>query len=164
MYTPDDYDEYSCLKPSLGIYFAIIFLMKDVVLIILEALSKIAIKGGPANSLAYFKDLVQPEMILVNIIGLLLFLSFKKRVPQEQGFWKKISSKGKFLMMMAFSLHLAILGIEQYLQMSEAYRWSKGISLPLVIMIIVDAIFLSYVATARRIKDVFSDWPEAEQP
>ena len=69
-YTPDDFDKNSCLKPSFGLYFAILFSMKDVVLIIVQVLSKLKANGG-SDRLAYFEDLVQPEMILVNIIGCL---------------------------------------------------------------------------------------------
>lgn len=158
MYTPDDYDKHSCLKPSFGLYVAILFSMKDVVLIIVEALSKLKAKGGP-NRLEYFEDLVQPEMILVNIIGLLLFVSLMKREPKEQGFWKKVSKNGRLLLVAALSLHLVILGIEQALQMSEAYRWSKGISMPLIYMMFVDLIFIIYASSSSRVKDVFADWP-----
>jgi len=160
-YTPDDYDKYSCLKPSVGLYVTIIYSMKDVVFIIVEALSKLKAKGGP-NRLEYFEDLVQPEMILVNIIGLLLFVSFIKREPKEQGFWKKVSKNGRMLLIAALSLHLVILGIEQALQMSEAYRWSKGISMPLIHMLFVDAIFIFYAVSSHRVKDTFADWPKSD--
>ena len=158
MYTPDDYDKHSCLKPSLGLYIAILFSMKDVVLIIVEALSQLKAKGGP-NRLEYFQDLVQPEMIIVNIIGLLLFMSFMKREPKEQGFWKKISENGRLLLIFALSLHLAILGVEQALQMSEAYRWYKGINMSLIYMMFVDLIFILYAASSQRVRDTFADWP-----
>jgi hypothetical protein len=161
MYTPDDYDKHSCLKPSVGLYVAILYSMKDVVLIIVEALSKLKAKGGP-NRLEYFEDLVQPEMILVNIIGLLLFVSIIKREPKEQGIWKKIFTNGQSLLIAALSLHLIILGIEQFLQMSEAYRWSKGVSMPLIYMMFVDAIFILYVASSQRVKDTFTDWPKMQ--
>ena len=160
MYTPDDYDKHSCLKPSVGLYVAILFSMKDTVLIIVEALSKLKAKGGP-NRLEYFEDLVQPEMILVNIIGLLLFVSFMKREPKEQGFWKKVSKNGRLLLVAALSLHLVILGIEQHVAISEAYRWNKGISISIFYMMLIDIIFIAYVATSQRIKDVFQEWPTA---
>lgn len=158
MYTPDDYDEYSCLKPSVGLYIAILFAMKDVVLIIVEALSKLKAKGGP-NRLEYFEQLVQPEMIIVNILALLLFVSFMKRKPAEQGLWKKISARGQKILILAFGLHLIILGIEQAISISNAYRWDKGISTPLVYMMFVDILFIAYVSTSQRIKDVFANWP-----
>jgi len=159
MYTPDDYDKYSCLKPSVGLYIAILFSMKDIVLIIVEAVSKLKAKGG-SNRLEYFADLVQPEMILVNIIGLLLFVSIIKREPKEQGIWKKISTNGRSLLIAALSLHLVILGIEQFLQMSEAYRWSKGVNMPLIYMMLIDLIFILYAGSSSRVRDVFADWPE----
>jgi len=158
MYTPDDYDEYSCLKPTAGLYVAILFAMKDVVLIIVEALSKLKAKGGP-NRLDYFEQLVQPEMVIVNILALLIFISFMKRKPTEQGFWKKISANGRMALLVALSLHLMILGFEQYISISEAYRWDKGVSTPILYMMFIDVIFIAYVATSQRIKDVFADWP-----
>ena len=158
MYTPDDYDEYSCLKPSLGLYIAILFSMKDVVLIIVEALSKLKAKGGP-NRLEYFEQLIQPEMIIVNIMALLVFVSFMKRRPTEQGFWKKVSAHGQNILLLALGLHLIILGIEQFFSISDAYRWDKGISMPLFYMMFVDILFIAYVSTSQRIKDVFADWP-----
>jgi len=158
MYTPDDYDEYSCLKPSKGLYIAILFAMKDVVLIIVEALSKLKAKGGP-NRLEYFEQLVQPEMVIVNLLALLLFVSFIKRKPAEQGFWKKISAHGQKILIVALGLHLVILGIEQAISISDAYRWDKGISTPLLYMMFVDILFIAYVSTSQRIKDFFKEWP-----
>ena len=158
MYTPDDYDEYSCLKPTAGLYVAILFAMKDVVLIIVEALSKLKAKGGP-NRLDYFEQLVQPEMVIVNILALLIFISFMKRKPTEQGFWKKISASGRMILLVALGLHLMILGVEQYISISEAYRWDKGVSTPILYMMFIDALIIAYVATSQRIKDVFADWP-----
>ena len=158
MYTPDDYDEYSCLKPNKGLYVAILFTMKDVVLIVVEALSKLKAKGGP-NRLEYFEQLVQPEMFIVNILALLLFVSFIKRKPTEQGFWKKISANGRIILLTALGLHLLILSVEQYITISQAYRWDKGISTPILYMMFVDAIMIAYVASSQRIKDVFKEWP-----
>jgi len=160
MYTPDDYDENSCLKPTKGLYIAILFAMKDVVLIIVEALSKLKAKGGP-NRLEYFEQLVQPEMILVNILAVLLFVALMKRKPTEQGFWKKISANGRMILLVALGLHLMILGVEQYIAISEAYRWDKGVSTPILYMMFIDALFIAYLATSQRIKDVFADWPKA---
>ena len=157
-YTPDDYDEYSCLKPSKGLYIVILFAMKDVVLIIVEALSKLKAKGGP-NRLEYFEQLVQPEMVIVNILALFVFISFMKRKPTEQGGWKKISAHGQKILILALGLHLVILGIEQAISISDAYRWDKGISTPLLYMMFVDILFIAYVVTSQRIKDVFRDWP-----
>ena len=157
-YTPDEFDKYSCLKPGIGIYVAILYAMKDVVLIVVEALSKLKAKGG-TNSLAYFEQLIQPEMILVNILALLVFVSLIKRKPEEQGFWKKISVNGRIILLAAMGIHLLILGIEQYVAVSEAYRWDKGVSAPILYMMFIDALFIAYVATSQRIKDVFADWP-----
>jgi len=160
MYTPDDYDEYSCLKPSVGLYVTILFSMKDIVLIIVEALSKLKAKGGP-NRLDYFEQLVQPEMLIVNILALLVFISFMKRKPTEQGLWKKISANGRMILLVALGLHLMILCVEQYISISEAYRWEKGISKPLFYMMFIDILFIAFVATSQRIKDVFKEWPKS---
>jgi len=157
-YTPDDFDENSCLKASVGLYISILYAMKDVVLIVIEALSKLKAKGGP-NRLEYFEQLVQPEMIIVNILAALLFVSFMKRKPTEQGIWKKISSNGREILLMALALHMVILGIEQAVSINSAYRWDKGISAPLLYMMFIDILFITYVSTSQRIKDVFADWP-----
>jgi len=162
MYTPDDYDEYSCLKPSKGLYIAILFAMKDVVLIIVEALSKLKAKGG-TNRLEYFEQLVQPEMVVVNMLALLLFISLMKRKPTEQGLWKKISINGRKILLIALILHLVILGLEQVVSISEAYRWYKGISTPLFYMMFIDILFIAYVFTSQRIKDTFKEWPELKR-
>ena len=161
-YTPDDYDEHSCLKPGFWLYMAIFFAMKDVVLIIVEALAGLKAKGG-TNNLSYFDQLVQPEMILVNILGVVVFISLIKRDPAVLGFWKNVFLKGRALLIAAFVLHLLILAYEQYLLAADAYRWSKGISLPLIYMMVVDVIFLAAIASSERVKIVFSEWPEAKK-
>ena len=161
-YTPDDYDKHSCLKPGLWLYIAVFFAMKDVVLIIVEALSGLKAKGG-ANNLSYFEQLVQPEMVLVNILGLFVFVSLIKRDPDVTGFWKNVFFKGRKILIAAFVLHLVILAYEQYLLAAETYKWSKGISLPLIYMMVVDMIFLAAIITSERVKIVFSEWPEAKK-
>ena len=140
MYTPDDFDSHSCLKPNLGLYITLFFLMKDVVIILIEALSKLKAKGGP-NHLSYFDDLVQPEMLLVNLLGLLVFVSLMKRDPSEAGLWKKISSNGRKIILVALMLSLGILVLEQYLFINEAYRWERGISIPLMSLIFFNIFF-----------------------
>ena len=161
-YTPDDYDKYSCLKPGFWLYFAIFFAMKDVVLILVEAMSELKAKGA-TNNLSYFDQLVQPEMILVNILGLLVFISLIKRDPEVLGFWKKVFLKGRAFLIAAFVLHLLILAYEQYLLTSEAYKWSKGISFQLIYMMAIDLIFLTAIISSERVKIVFSEWPEATE-
>jgi len=158
-YTPDDFDRHSSLKPGIGLYLTVLFAMKDIVLIIVEALSKLKSKGA-ANNLAYFDQLIQPEMILVNILALLVFVSLIKRKPKEQGFWKRIYANGQIILLAALTLNLIILGIEQATYISDAYRWDKGISTPLLYMMFIDVLFIAYVATSQRIKDVFADWPQ----
>jgi len=88
-----------------------------------------------------------------------VFISFMKRKPTEQGFWKKISANGRMILLVALGLHLMILGVEQYISISEAYRWDKGVSTPILYMMFIDALFIAYVATSQRIEDVFKEWP-----
>ena len=63
------------------------------------------------------------------------------------------------ILLVALGLHLMILCVEQYISISEAYRWDKGVSTPILYMMFIDALIIAYVATSQRIKDVFADWP-----
>ena len=69
--------------------------------------------------------------------------------------------KGRELLISAFILHILILAYEQYLLAEDAYKWAKGISWPLIYMMVVDIIFLAAIISSERVKIVFSEWPAA---
>ena len=157
-YTLNDFDKNSCLKPGGMLIFTIAYVMKDSLMIIIEAMSKLKAKGGP-NRLEYFDQLVQPEMIIPNILAFLIFISITKRNPKEQGHWKNLFCKGRVLLITAISLHLTILGVEQLFLINDAYMWQKGLNGPILLFMLIDILLIMFVVTSQRVKDYFLDWP-----
>jgi len=158
-YDPSAYDKNLCLKPSLGLYFTLAFGIKDFLLIILPALASFKSKS---TSLDYLADLVQPEMFLADLIVILVWLALLNRDSNAKVLWRNVWSKGRLLLILAFSLHAAVLLGEQLYAINQVVNWQRALDIKLVYMLIINLIFLGNLLTSQRIKDTFADWPKRE--
>jgi len=156
-YTPSDYDKYLCLKPSFGLYLALVFGIKDFLLIILPILASFKSKS---TSLDYLAELVQPEMLIADLIVIVVWLALFNRNPESKVIWKNIWSKGRLMLIVAFGLHAAILLVEQFYGLNASANWQRGLDLKVVYLFIVNIIFLVNLLTSQRIRETFADWPE----
>ena len=158
-YDPSAYDKNLCLKPSFGLYFALIFGIKDFLLVILPAFASFK---SNSTSLDYLADLVQPEMFLADLIVILVWLALLNRDPNAKVLWRNVWSKGRLLLILAFSLHAAVLLGERLYAINQVVNWQRALDLKLVYMFIINLIFLANLLTSQRIKDTFADWPKRE--
>ena len=156
-YSPDDYDKYLCLKPSLGLYLTLVFGVKDFLLVILPALASIKSKG---TSLDYLTGLVQPEMFITDMMVIVVWLALFNRNPDSKVLWRKIWLQGRLMLIVAFSLHALILLFEQLYALYTLANWQRAINIKILYLLVVDAIFLVNLLTSERIADTFSDWPK----
>ena len=159
IYDPSAYDKNLCLKPSFGLYLTLVFGIKDFLLIILPALASFKSKS---TSLDYLADLVQPEMFLADLMVILVWLALLNRDPNAKVLWRNVWSKGRLLLILAFSLHAAVLLGEQLYAINQVVNWQRALDIKLVYMLIINLIFLGNLLTSQRIKDTFADWPKRE--
>ena len=159
IYDPSAYDKNLCLKPSFGLYLTLVFGIKDFLLIILPALASFKSKS---TNLDYLADLVQPEMFLADLMVILVWLALLNRDPNAKVLWRNVWSKGRLLLILAFSLHAAVLLGEQLYAINQVVNWQRALDIKLVYMLIINLIFLGNLLTSQRIKDTFADWPKRE--
>ena len=158
-YSPEDYDKFFCLKPSFGLYFALIFGIKDFLLVILPAFASFK---SNSTSLDYLVGLVQPEMFIADLMVIVVWLALFKRNPDSKVVWKNIWSKGRLMLVVAFGVHVAILLVEQLYAFNAVANWQRALDLKLVYLLIINLIFIANLSTSQRIKDTFADWPKKE--
>ena len=158
-YSPEDYDKFFCLKPSFGLYLALIFGIKDFLLVILPAFASFK---SNSTSLDYLAGLVQPEMFIADLMVIVVWLALFKRNPDSKVVWKNIWSKGRLMLVVAFGVHVAILLVEQLYAFNAVANWQRALDLKLVYLLIINLIFIANLSTSQRIKDTFADWPKKE--
>ena len=115
-----------------------------------------------STSLDYLADLVQPEMFLADLMVILVWLALLNRDPNAKVLWRNVWSKGRLLLILAFSLHAAVLLGEQLYAINQVVNWQRALDIKLVYMLIINLIFLGNLLTSQRIKDTFADWPKRE--
>jgi len=156
-YSPEDYDKFFCLKPSFGLYLALIFGIKDFLLVILPAFASFK---SNSTSLDYLAGLVQPEMFIADLIVILVWLALLNRSPNAKVVWKNIWSKGQLMLIVAFGIHAAILLVEQLYAFNAVANWQRGWDLKIIYLLVINLIFLANLLTSQRIKDTFTEWPK----
>jgi len=156
-YSPEEYDKFFCLKPSFGLYLALVFGIKDFLLVILPAFASFK---SNSTSLDYLAGLVQPEMFIADLIVILVWLALLNRSPNAKVVWKNIWSKGQLMLIVAFGIHAAILLVEQLYAFNAVANWQRALDLKLVYLLIINLIFIANLSTSQRIKDTFADWPK----
>ena len=159
-YSPEHYDKFFCLKPSFGLYLALIFGIKDFLLVILPAFASFK---SNSTSLDYLAGLVQPEMFIADLMVIVVWLALFKRNPDSKVVWKNIWLKGRLILVVAFSVHVAILLVEQLYAFNAVANWQRALDLKLVYLLIINLIFIANLSTSQRIKDTFEEWPVAKK-
>ena len=158
MYSLDDFDKHSCLKPPLSLYVFFLIGMKNIILILLPAITSIKTRS---SNLDYFRELVQPEMLIADLLVLVVFLSLIFRKPGAKEIWQKVWRKGRFILIAAFSYQLSIVLPYQLHKLAGPgrvwYHESDFIQLAIIAGYIVVLIGL---IRSKRMKDTFADWPE----
>ena len=158
-YSPEDYDKFFCLKPSFSLYLALIFGIKDFLLVILPAFASFK---SNSTSLDYLAGLVQPEMFIADLMVIVVWLALFKRNPDSKVVWKNIWSKGRLMLIVAFGIHAAILLVEQMYAFNAVANWQRALDLKIIYLLAINLIFLANLLTSQRIKDTFADWPQKE--
>lgn len=156
MYTPDDYDRYSSLKPSFGLYLTLFFGIKNVLLILIPFVASIKRK---VQHLDYLQDLVQPVMLVSDVIVLIVVIALIKRNPESNVFWKGVWQNGRLLINVALIYQLVMLGIQVLIEIGTDRYIQINTVMPMFYFMFITLLFILNLNTSKRIKDTFLDWP-----
>lgn len=150
IYLPDDYDEHLCLKPPLGFWLCLLFLLRPFVVFV-ASVSNTADRFGMLN-------LIYPDhrwaMIhaAAAIPAFALLLIYTRRAPAAGKFLRRLWHHGRKLLAASALLNLAFLGAAPILLQQ---KMTPIIGLQWILSFIV----LYYLFRNRRIADCFAEFP-----
>ena len=154
-YTLNDFDKYTCLAPGVVLWLVIGFLMRPY-LVMAMSFSQ---RGNRMGTI----DLVYPDRIwfaidalaalpAVVVIGAYIF-----RKPQAQAVFRKIWRSGRAWLLASSSANalVAVAGLVMTI--------SSRTTLLSPILLCISGWCLWYLIASRRVRDVFGDFPAADQ-
>jgi len=156
-YTPDDFDKYSCLKPSFGLFLILFLGVKDLLLVVIPPLAQFKSKS---TALDYLSELVQPEMFLADLAVLVVWMALINRRPEAKQYWRRIWSSGRAILIGAFSFQAIVLAFEILSNLESKSFVLRRLDMPLVTTLAVVIGCVMAVLLSQRIKDTFKDWPD----
>lgn len=154
-YAPSDYDGYYCLKPPFLLWLAILYLARAVLLPLAAGLSSVAAMGPDTRAL--IQSLVDFNTLIPSAVAVTVLYAAIRRIPSASGHVRWIWSHGRAFLAAAALLDLAVAVMELPIWHGELTD-SPPASL---LIAALDLYFLTYVLAARRVRDVFADFPLA---
>jgi hypothetical protein len=156
-YAPSSYDDYDCLKPSLLLWLAVLYLSRAIVMPIVMGLGSYI--GVNNDALKMFRDLWSVQALLPSAIAALVFVALVRRAPGASRPVRWIWTHGRMFLCTAAVLDL-ILSVMPLARIGEI----NDQTVPSLLAAVVDLYFLLYLLVARRVRDTFSDFPPHLDP
>ena len=160
LYSPDDFDEHLCLKPSVAMILAMMYAARHLVLIFLAYFPGMAGSTGGA----FIKEMLSPYLVATDVPALLLLLAWRFRVPESGLFWRALWRHGRALLLLALVAQLVLLATMHWGPMLIEAPRTRG-NVLVVSYALLHLYVLGYVLMSDRLKAVFQDFPKpAESP
>lgn len=150
IYLPDDYDEHLCLKPPLGFWLCLLFLLRPFV-VFLASVSNSTDRFGMLNFI-YPDHRWAMIHAAAALPALALVLTYTRRAPAASQFFRRLWRHGRALLATSALLNLAFLGAAPIMLQQ---KFTAIIGLQWVLSFVV----LYYVLRSRRIVDCFAEFP-----
>jgi hypothetical protein len=153
-YSLSDYDKHFCLKPPVPLWAALFFLSRAVTLPFLLGLGGFA--GIDQNTRVLFNGLLDWPTMVPSAIAAAVVIALVRRHPSASRPIRWVWSHGRVLLAVAALLDMLLSILISPLRLGELGDRS---ALPLLTALI-DLYLLVYVLAARRVRDVFADFPQ----
>jgi hypothetical protein len=150
-YSLTDYDKHFCLKPPVPLWAALFFLSRAVTLPFLLGIGGFA--GIDQNTRALFNGLLDWPTMIPSAIAAAVVLALVRRHPSASRPIRWIWGHGRVLLAVAAVLDMGLSILTSPLSHGELS------ALPLV-TVLIDLYLLAYILAARRVRDVFADFPQ----
>jgi hypothetical protein len=156
-YAPSSYDDYYCLKPTLLLWLAVVYLSRAILMPLLMGVGHFFNVNGDA--LQMFRDLWRAEALLPSAIAGAVFIALLRRAPSASRAVRWIWAHGRLLLAVAAVLDftLSVVPLVRIGELNER-------TMPSLFAGVVDLYFLLYISVARRVRDTFSDFPPYIEP
>jgi len=155
LYSPDDFDEHLCLKPSVAMILAMMYAARHLVLIFLAYFPGMAGSTGGA----FIKEMLSPYLVATDVPALLLLLAWRFRVPESGLFWRTLWRHGRALLLLTLVAQLVLLATMHWGPMLIEAPRTRG-NVLVVSYALLHLYVLGYVLMADRVKAVFGDFPK----
>jgi hypothetical protein len=152
-YPHSEYDQHLCLKPSILLWLAIVYLSRAVTLPFVVGLSSWG--SGDSSGMEFLRGLFSTGTLVPSFIAVLVLYALIRRAssPSESARW--IWARGRLLLALAAIIDLGVSLATA--QVGFGQLTDQGVSAMLAGLF--DLYFLAYVLFARRARDTFSDFP-----
>jgi hypothetical protein len=153
-YPLDHFDKHLCLKPPMGMFLCLMFLCRDFLLALISAATSLKGPGIDMSSLLSH----QHRLILgVGMIpALLVFWAYIRRTPEIAGIARWAWKNGCVLLAAAAIIQSipALRALGQGRTLGAGFYESPWI-------LLLSACMLAYLFLSKRVRDAFSDFPQA---
>jgi hypothetical protein len=154
LYDLEEFDRHHCLKPPWVLVVAIAFLSRDFLLPVADAATKLV--GSGSLDLSWVYEMRVPYWYVVELPAIALLYAWIRRTPGGGNAARWIWHSGRWLLLASAVVQLypflGLLNPDVRLHLTDE----------LVVAAICAAIVL-YLATSRRVRDVFADFPAPDE-
>jgi hypothetical protein len=149
------YDHYDCLKPPAMLWFAVFYLSKAITLPVAAGIGSFA--GVNSAALSMIKGFWNINSLVPSLIAAVILYALCRRVPTASGAVRWIWARGRFILALSAGIDLVLSVIPPIRlgEINDEVLWS-------LINAAIDAYFLLYILTVRRVRDAFSEFPPPE--
>jgi hypothetical protein len=152
-YPASHYDDQMCLKPPLMLWVAIFYLSRAITLPIAMAIGHFA--GVDSSAITMFRGFWSADGLVSSVIAALILFTLCRRVPTAPDWVRWIWAHGRIFLALSAALDITLLLIALVRQGEINDQ-----SLLSLCAAAIDLYFLVYVLAARRVRHVFSEFPE----
>jgi len=155
MYDLHCYNNAGLLKPSFAIYLAMVFGVKNLLLIFIPFFG--SLKGG--GGLDYLYDYVNLKFLWLDAITLLLWIALLTRSHNQIKMFRVIWLNGRGLLLFVISIGI-IESIMSNFIFQKSYQ--HNFDLKVFYLIFIQSILVLNLITSKYVKDLFMDWDKAK--
>ena len=157
VYSFEEYDKYLCLKPSRGLWLAVLFLLLPFVIMLLTFL--FGGRGGDTTIMKDIQNVLYPDDLalilafLSSVPALIFIYAWIRRKPGASENVKKICRNGAVMLSATAIMNVIIIFVPLLTGVAHRIHWISWVQAGLSLVII------AYLHSSQRVKDTFSDFP-----
>ncbi len=151
-YPESQYDEHLCLRPPVMLWLAALYLSRAITLPIAMAVCHFA--GVNDKAIDLFRGLWSAELLVPSAMAATVLYALCRRVPAASRPVRWIWAHGRMVLAIAAVTDICLLlsGVGRRGEFNSQAMWAPAAAA-------IEVYFLLYVLTARRVRDVFAEFP-----
>jgi len=151
-YPASHYDDQMCLKPPVLLWVAVLYLSRALTLPIAMALGHFA--GVDQKAITLFRGFWSADALIPSAIAAVMLYAFVRRVPTASRWVRWIWARGRMILAVSavMDIGLSLMVLIRQGEINDQSIWS-------LVAAAGDLYFLIYVLAARKVRQVFSEFP-----